>query len=190
MTPENITLVAALLAAFASLLSLFISLRAQHTSEIRIAYRKHLEPYITDLSNYLHQTVATANVLVHKTEETHKKQYQKWREESIESANRLKELRPKLRYPLWGLDEGIRTITRFPSWVDQNRKNPKINKILHAGDRLRRAIDYSVRHSYLGGRPPTLIEKLLVKIFAQKLRAVYRSFAPENVCQEDSENDI
>jgi hypothetical protein len=185
MNQETVTLIAAVVAAAASFISLSINLFAQRTSEMRVAYRNHLGPNLTELSDLIHQTVATSNMLVRQTSENHATRYQNWRRKSTDVANRLKDLRPKVRYPLWGLDEGVRVITRFPNWVDQNRAHSNVQELLNGGDRLRRALDFSIRNSFQYGRPPTLLERMLVNLAAKNLRKIYKGFAQMNDEQDE-----
>ncbi|HKH61081.1 MAG TPA: hypothetical protein VKA49_09635, partial [Flavitalea sp.] len=74
MTPLEITidrgfatLVAAIIAAFLSLLTLL----ATKSTEIRAAHRKTLESFIYDISDSVHQLIATSNILLkNKSEES------------------------------------------------------------------------------------------------------------------------
>lgn len=73
-------------------------------------------------------------------------------------SNKLKQLRWKIRYPLWGIDEGLKTIGRLHDWSLHFKKTPEeAKKLLDQGDMLRKAIDKVIKSSYINGRPPSII---------------------------------
>ena len=115
MKTEIITLIAALIAAITSLINILISVIAGKYSEFRSAHRKSLQSYIEPLGKELHQILATSNVYIERM--TSGESQDKWVERATEATNNLKELRWSVRYPLWGVDEGIRTLTRLFDWL-------------------------------------------------------------------------
>ena len=171
MSKEFGILLAATIAAVSSFITLLLSLRAQRSSELRVAHRDGLEPFITELSEALHANLATSNVIL-KTASG--EAFKRWQDRSNEARKKLKELRPKLRYSLWGLDEGLLVLSRFPDWIQHLRSDAKLaEKLLKKGNQLRRALDYSIRNSYIYGRPPAIYEKLLVRYCAWKCRRLF-----------------
>ena len=101
MNTEVATLVAAGIAAFASIVVLIISLNAQRLSELRAAHRRNLDTFIADLAEAIHESVACANILL-KTKSTDANR--NWRERGDLASKKLKSLRRQIRYPLWGIE--------------------------------------------------------------------------------------
>ena len=169
---EIVTVVAALIAATASLLVLILNLDAQRRAELRLAHRKFLETHLPALSAALHEIVATSNVIVKRKPGS---TLASWQKRSEKAQQELKNLRPKLRYPLWGLDEGVRVLTRLPGWVMHLRDRPQhAALLLKRADRLRRRLDRSIQRSYRHGRPPVGYEALLVRWDARRCRDAFR----------------
>ena len=95
MTSETVTLIAALIAAISSIITLWLNVRSQYSSETRIAQRAVLENFIVELGEAIHETTATSKILLKtKTEEAAKN----WRDRSIVAKEKLQSLIPKLRY--------------------------------------------------------------------------------------------
>lgn len=105
MTKEEVTLIAAIIAATASIVTLFLNLRAQKSAEIRVSYRDSLKPHIVELGEALHEIVASSNIYLFKTKSDEARE--NWREKHEKAKDNIKSLRTKVRYQLWGLDKGI-----------------------------------------------------------------------------------
>ena len=164
------TLVAALVAALASVITLF----AQRRSELRVAHRKALDSHIGNLSNVIHQTVATSTIII-KTRSLGG--LENWRKRAATATQQLKEIRPQLRYPLWGLDEALLSLSRLPDWVEHARDYPgHALGLVERGRRLAKALDFGVRRSYLHGRPPRWYERALVSWRTKQFRTYYEKF--------------
>lgn len=170
---EYATLIVAGVAAAASILTLFLNIKAQRAAEDRKMYRQNLDPFLADLAEHIYQIVAATNVLLKvRTPE----KFKLWSNRAAETNKKLSQLRPKLRYPLWGIDEGIRTLIRFPTWVQHARKNPKRTEaLLRCGNRLRSALDFSIRRSYMKGRPPTFYERAWIWFIAKRCRELFEN---------------
>jgi hypothetical protein len=172
VTSEQATLLAAIIAAFSSLATLLMNIFASRSTEMRKAHRQILEPHITDLSQALYSTVATADILTKaKTEEA----VENWRERAQNAQAKLKDLRCVLRYPLWGITDAMNTLTRLPDWIEHSRPFPQYSqKLLIKGSSLFDKIDNAVRRSYNNGRPPSFYMRHRVKKAEQSLIRTYR----------------
>lgn len=173
MTTETATLIAASIAATSSVAVLAVSWFAQFRAELRVAHRQTLDAYIAELGESLHQIVACADIMLKtKSEEAH----ESWKCRGATASASLKNLRPKVRYPLWGLEEGLRVLSRVPDWADHARVDPVRAKALIAkADKLRRALDDATRRSYRSGRCPSLYERIRVSYHAAQCRKVFNN---------------
>jgi hypothetical protein len=153
------TLIAALIAALASLMS-WLSMKP---AEIRTANRKTLEMVIYELSTSVHQLIATSNILLkNRTEESRGN----WKEKAEVAKEMLKQIRPKIRYSLWGIDESLQTLTRLPDYTLYTLADTKVaQKVVRRGSRLGDAIDRCIRDCYLNGRAPSLYERWTIRFF-------------------------
>src|SRR5947209_474329 len=103
------------------------------------------------------KTVATSNMLMSNQGE---EAVRNWRTRAAHAQENLKALRSKVRYPLWGLDEGIRTLSRLPDWIDHLRQYPvSRTEVFESSAALAESLDRIIRRAYSRGRPPTLIDR-------------------------------
>ena len=171
MTESSVTLVAALIAAGVSVVSLIVGVRASATAEIRAANRRSLEPHIERFGQSLHEIVA-ATIVFRKALPGEARD--RWRQRALEARATLKDIRPKVRYPLWGLDEPIRVLCRFPDWLDHAKSSEAhASKVEAAGDGLRRCLDKAVRNALVSGKPPGYWDRRACRRSASKLRAEF-----------------
>ncbi len=176
---DLVTLGAAVIAAIASTFALLTNVRAQRRTELRLAHRKTLEEFITPLGAVLHEVVAIS-ATVSKTRS--EKSLANWKGKGQRAKATLNELRPKLRYPLWGLDEGIRVLIRLPDWALHVREDPaRTKQLVEKATQLRRHLDYAIQRSYREGRPPLLVERLFVSWRAAQCREVFESGRVQDV---------
>lgn len=170
MDKPTATLIAAIIAAIASLISIF----ANKAAEFRAAHRRTLSDYIHDLSKTLHQIIATSKILTnYNTDENLKN----WRGKAQEAKENLKKMRPELRYTLAGLDLGFRTSSRLPDWVEHARGYPEYEKkLVEKGANISEALDGCIRRSYQKGRPPRFYEAWYVTFLSKKLDNYYSEF--------------
>lgn len=153
------TLAAAIIAAIFSLLTLL----STRPTEIRAANRKTLETYIPDLSDAIHQLIAISNILLkNKTEESRGN----WRQKAEEAKSILKEIRPKIRYSLWGLEDYILSLTRLPDFTLYTLDDIEVaKKVVKRGTRLGDSLDNCIRKCYLNGRTPRFYELWTLKFY-------------------------
>ena len=175
---ETATLAAAGIAAAASVVGLIANVYAKSSAEMRAAHRATLHEDLATLGESLHQIMACADILLRaKSEESLKT----WRARGKVAAESLKNLRPKLRYPLWGLDEGLRVLSYIPDWTDHARVNPEgAKRLVRQADRLRRVLDNSIRRCYRKGRCPSLLERLRVRWHTARCRYLFTDGKPRS----------
>jgi hypothetical protein len=172
MTTQEATLVAAVIAAIASVLKLVFDRYA----EGRSSTRQMLQPLIAEMGEAVYSVVATSTVLVEA--ETPQK-FKSWYAKACREREKLKILRPKLRYPLWGIDEGLRVLQRLPDWCSHARADRlRATKMLKHASSLRHAIDVTALRCYQGGRQPRLYERLQVRFHAWRCRRTFTNGGP------------
>ena len=172
MSLETATLIAAIVAAGASIIALFVGLLAGRAAESRAAHRQLLAPDLSQISEVIYSTVACSKILIEaKTEPA----VGNWRARAEAAKERLKAIRVKLRYPLWGITDPMNTLTRLPDWIEHARPlDPEHGKrIFAAGKALAWWLDETVRKSYLAGRPPSVAQRLIVNFHSWRLDRAY-----------------
>jgi hypothetical protein len=173
---DYVTVVAASVAAAASLITLTVNLRAQLRTELRLAQRKFLEPVIIPLGEALHEMMASSHLM---TKAKSDDSWGKWVERAEGAQAELKEMIPRLRYPLWGVDDGLRMLTRLPDWMQHARgDSARSAELLAAADALRLALDRAIQSSYDAGRRPTWLERRRVAARARTFQAVFNRTSP------------
>lgn len=170
---DLVTLVAAVIAAIVASISLFVTTRTQRLSELRAVQRRTLEPHLLVLGEALHNVLASSRIYL-KTRSAGSAA--KWLGNAHTAQNELKNLRPKLRYPLWGVDETIRVLSRIPNWIEHLRSEPaRAEALLNAANALRERLDKCVRKCYRDGREPSWMERRGLRKGAAKCVAVFTS---------------
>ncbi|MDB5268489.1 MAG: hypothetical protein JWP58_1529 [Hymenobacter sp.] len=170
MDEGTATLTASVIAALASIYQLI----AGQDSEIRASNRKTLESNIHDLSECIHQTIATSNIIVKAKSNVGRIN---WRAKATLAKNQLKLIRPKVRYSLWGIDNALNRLSRFPDWIEHTIPYPVYSKkILFAGNMLGEALDNCVRKCYLNGRTPRYYEILWIRFLSFRFNNQYQVF--------------
>lgn len=173
MLTDQVTLIAAALAAVASVAGLVLNIVAQSRSEVRQANRILLGPYLIDLARCLHEVMACATILSKARSEESRAN---WRDRAAKAQEKIKELRLELRYPLWGIHEGLRVISLLPNWLEHMQPIPEVREDLWTnGNHLRRALDIAIRNAYTSGSPPSRRHRRRVNRYAQGIRSLYRS---------------
>lgn len=185
MSKEELTLVAAFVAAVASLASVVINVLNQRGSEFRTAHRYLMAEYLEEIGRAIHESVATTYVLARKASDGGN--VRGWRERADSATAELAELRRRARYSLWGIDEGLRDLSRLSSWVAHNHSYPdNAERILEAADSLRMALDEAIRSSYKKGKPPSNSDCKAVRDAARNLRSVYASTMRAGLEEQDA----
>jgi small-conductance mechanosensitive channel len=178
ITAEQATLIAAVIAAIASVFTLVWNILAARSAEMRVAHRQSLEKHIHELSSAIHSTIATTKILTQAKTDVSVKN---WRDRATEAQNKLKELRVILRYPLWGITDAMGTLTRLPDWIDNAREYQEYaSEFFAKGKSLGTEIDISIRNSYTYGRPPTIYERFRVRLAEKQLENVFEKWKKDD----------
>ena len=173
-TSQELTLVAAIIAAAVSLVNLALMLHARRAAEFRAAHREAISPFLSKLGDSVHQTVALSKLtLMANTPETYRRRY----DEACRAAKDLKQIRREARYGLWGVEEQINVLARLPDWLAHERSYPEAaSGLFDAGAALAQALDQAIVRSYVAGRPPTLVGRTLVHWRASRFRKKHTLF--------------
>ncbi|MEK9509442.1 hypothetical protein WI460_14695 [Gemmatimonadota bacterium Y43] len=170
MTSDDVTLIAAGIAATASLVALGFNIWNHRSSETRAALRVILAPVVDELGERIHEVVAMSTMMSKADSEQSRL---KWREQAAAAAEKLKRARRRVRYSLWGLDEGLRTLARTPDWISHLSAAPvSAKQLLDASGELAEALDEAVRSAYLTGRPPKQKDVKKADAAADKVRSL------------------
>lgn len=172
---ETVTLIAALIAAVTSVLTLALNIIASLGAEGRAAHRTILGETIGELGEVLHGLMACSTVMIKtKSDES----FVKWEGKAKEAQSRLNSIRIKLKYPLWGLDQPLRTM-RACSWTAHYRHDGNAARdFLRLADALREQIDLAVKASYASGNPPSLYRYWWASRAETKVLDYYKKTAP------------
>jgi hypothetical protein len=172
ISAQTATLIAAAVAAVASVLSLCVNVFAQRLAERRTAIRAEIAKNLGDLGEAIHQTVAITTVLLRRIEE--EDNIVSWREKAKAAKAALETVRRKVRYSLFGIDIGLRTLVRLPDWILHKRKTIALaSGLQEVGEDLRNELDRVIVNCYRFGRLPTWRERRRVQ---KKAEAVQSSF--------------
>lgn len=170
MTREDAILIAAGIAAFASVVGLFVNTWSAFFTERRTAYRSSLQESFLELGQVLYEVMAlSAKMRKSKSDQA----FASARDEANKAAEKADKIRIKLMYALWGIEDGIKQIVWVSTCVallKNHRDGERAKGIIKRGTNLRRALDNSVRHAYLSGRPPGIMDRAIVKWKSKKLR--------------------
>lgn len=184
MEPQTATLIAAVIAASAAVLNVFLVAAGKREEEIRAATRQAIAEHLNEIGRLIYEVVALADVQARSTtDNTHKVRHANARAAAV----RLKNKRLEVRYSLWGIDMGIRELTRLPDWVAHAKVDAQArSEILAAGSALGDALDVAIRSAYLTGTLPGLMARWKVARAQKKLRAVYDRFSGSRLTRADA----
>jgi hypothetical protein len=173
MKQADATLLAASIAAAAALTSLIVNLLGARRAEMRAAHRQLLGPCLHDLALDLHQILATATVLRQRA--LGGQDVRAWIDRGAEAAGRLKELRPRVRYQLAGIDEALRVLSRLPEWIATYRDSAdgSAEVLLVQARALGTRLDRAIEKSYRRGLPPSSVAAWRVRRSASRVRSAW-----------------
>jgi hypothetical protein len=172
VSTETVTLIAAATAAAASLVSLLLNAYLARQSEFRTVHRSVLVPVTPRLGQALHEALAASTVLIrHVPEGQHRKN---WISTGDRAGDDLKALRLEVRYPLWGVEEALQLLGRFPDWAQNYplRNGSDGMELLARGNALRAMVDEIVMKSYAKGRPPVWRERRRLAKLVEETQAI------------------
>jgi hypothetical protein len=176
------TLVAAGIAAATALINLVVTISANKRAEFREAFRNSLDDHIHDIADALHQTTSSTIKLCDAEKE---EIIDDARGNMMDAQEKLSKLRPKIRYSLYGINYGIKIISRFPKWVDQSHDaSDSCENMVNHVNKLSDALHRAIRRAYLRGRPPSIFDCALVRYRAWRLKS-----ARNKSMDESSEED-
>jgi len=149
------TLGAALVAAGAALLTLFVTGRSARHAEMRVSQREVIQPYLQPLSAAVHECIALS-FTVRRTS-VKNKPAEGWISKAREASETMKTLRTELRYVLPGLDNGLRVLSLLPHWAIHVRdlESDRPERMLEAAGKLVAAIDDCVLRVSTKGLQPS-----------------------------------
>jgi hypothetical protein len=188
MTPidaQMATLIAAAVAAIASLINLAANIYFSRRANREAQYRELLKPHITQLGDDLYQTIACCRIISRIADKN--KDPQKWLERARDACNRVKELHRKLKYPLWGVSDGLRNLTLLANWIDHSQERQKQrDALLLAADNLRLILDGVIREAFISGTPPSIWAQCRVRKASEKFWSIW-GHNPEDELENQSE---
>lgn len=166
--------IAALIAAIASFALSTFNMWHSLGTEARTVHRKALDTEIPKLSTALHEIMAVSRILVKtRTVEAQKRLDAK----GLEAKEALLAARGNLRYPLWGVADALKTLSRLPSWAQHAKRFPTHStELLAAGDALREALDSAIMYSLEEGCRPSIFKRWKVVRKEKRLLHVYSVF--------------
>jgi plasmid maintenance system antidote protein VapI len=171
---EIAAIVAASIAAFISSINLIYSIYNQKRAEDRSAYRNLLKRHYNILGELLHQSVAISDVMAKRISKG--QSIEGWIRKGTKVKVELEYQRRQVRYSLWGIDKGLRIVTRVSNWVAHCKCVPnKVNEIVVEADKLTKLLDKIIMRSYTNGCQPGLIARLAVKYRVLRLERKYRT---------------
>ncbi len=174
MDQSTAIIFAAVIAAVITIINTSIVLASADSRDRRNATRDIIQDKLNSVGKCIHETIALSDLLTKSTnEDTHKKRYQR----AAAAAQSLKDIRLEIRYSIWGIDEGIRVLTRTPDWLSHAQNDNKYrDKILRDAKELGSALDGAIRNVYASGRLPSLLTRTIVTFRAQQLRNTHKKF--------------
>jgi len=170
MDKSILSVISALVGASSAVIVLALKSRAERLAEYRQTNRERIAPQLEDLGEVLYQIVSSVVLLVNN--EKNKDYYQRLNNKNI---RQLRILRKKLRYQLWGLDEGFKALLLLPSIVSEN-KNTSYTHLLNTATSLRKVLDESIRNCHLHGRPPNFIERQRVRFYVWRIKSIWEEY--------------
>jgi hypothetical protein len=169
--------VASSIAALASIATLILTRAGERSSEFRAAHRTLLNSSIERLGDLVHQVVAISSIYLERTKAG--QDLTPWRAKGDGVASELLEARRSVRYPLWGIDDGLRTLARLPNWITNYGGRPREGEqLLEKAESLRKAVDTAIRKSYLKGRPPTWRDRRRIAKAVDEMRTAWTGPRP------------
>jgi hypothetical protein len=168
---EITVLIAAGIAAIASLTSMVLNLRAHRLGELRAANRRLLDPHVARLGAGLFRLVALSREIAR---ESSPEAARRWRELAQQVERRLERARIEVRYPLWGLDGAMATLARLPEWIDASRGAASRQRdLLARGAELQASLDRAILSSFQKGRVPSRWTRATVGWRASRLQRAW-----------------
>jgi hypothetical protein len=158
LTTQKATLIAAVIAAVATVLKLVVDFVSARGSEARAAHRQVLSPHLVEIGTAIHSVVSGA-VLVHERAKRGQKPGEADTQAGQSGAELLKRKRLEVKYPLSGTNEALRTLSRAYDWAAAFRGDTSGDAFIEAVRKLSKVVDETIARSYSRGRPPKWWER-------------------------------
>ena len=175
------TALALLLAGISALVAVgihFLTSQANWQAEKRSQYREMLRSDVTELGVALHEVVACATVAIYRAEKN--QSTSTWIERTKAACDRVGNLRLKVKYPLWDIDDGLKAIARTGGWLAHNiTRSESRGELVAAAENLRDTLDAAISEALLNGEPPNDDQQKKVKDLAATFRKVWDKGHPE-----------
>lgn len=181
MDKPTLTIISSLIGALSAIIVLSLKNRAERHAEYRNAQRAKIDPLLEELGETLYQIVSSVVLL--SVNEKDKKYLNKL---ISKNTSRLRVIRSKVRYQLWGLDEGFKALLLLPS-VFKSNEHVDHRKLFNNATALRRALDISIKNCHLYGRSPSYLDRLVVSFWVWRIRQNWSSY--KRIAIEDEFNN-
>lgn len=174
VSPKDLVVIAC--AIFTGTAALYGTMFTAHIStknNKRSALRELQSQKVMQIGRSIHETIALTFEAAKSTPVTRKQKF----ENARSAASNLKSQRLDVRYSLWGLDYGIKTLTRFPDWVAHVKDHPNHQAAyLTRGSELGKQLDEAIKTSYFTGDPPSAWRRFRIWFAAKRLNKARESF--------------
>lgn len=173
MDPGTATLIAAGIAALASVISAIFSAR----TDARQAVRSSVPPdRVEELSNELYRCTAGAHEVVRPVKTAEGRKARKTAAHGV--GNQLNSIRPRVRIALRGLDDALRRLADVPRMAANYDSAATAEPFLRETDKLRDLLDRVIETSVRRGRRPTWIQRRQVRRQVRRVETVWGKTAP------------
>lgn len=175
MTAPEATLIAAIIAASATVITLMFTLINKRGEEYRTAHRDVIAEDLKAIGKCVHEVLALSNIQLKTIAGTqHPDRYRA----AADAAKRLKEKRLDVRYTLWGIDDALRTLARLPDWIGHAKPSPETAQLLFSQAKdMGEQIDLAVRIAYVEGKPPGRWRLFRVNCAVKQFKKTYETFS-------------
>jgi hypothetical protein len=173
VSAQTATLVAALIAAGAALFKIVADAFAARGAEARAAHRQVLAPHLGDIGVAVHEVVSGAVLLYRRAQ-----QGQAPGNAGVQAARgaeTLKLKRLQVKYPLAGLEEPLRTLSRGYDWASTYQGDASGETFIEGLRALSRSVDATVSRSYARGIPPSWWERRRLNKQVKAVRSAWQA---------------
>jgi hypothetical protein len=178
ISTQDATLLAAGIAAVASVLIVFLNTATNRGAAMRAAHRSILEPHLGPLGEAIHEIASGAVITYGRA--TRGEGPANAQVNAKNAAESLKARRPLVKYSLDGLDGPLRVLGYAPDWVATYKGDPTGQKLVDGIQDLAARLDTVIGRSYRRGRPPTWSERRGLERRTKKIRETWgRRFGRE-----------
>lgn len=175
MTQPEATLIAAVIAASATVITLLFTLMNKRGEEYRTAHRAVVVEDLKAIGKCVHEVLALSNIQMKTMAGTqHPERYRN----AAAAAKRLKEMRLDVRYTLWGIDDALRTLSRLPDWIGHAKLSPETAHILFKQAKvIGEQIDIAVRVAYIDSRSPSRYRLFCINRAVKRFKKTYEAYS-------------